>query len=234
MPTSRPARDDRGVERVGQPAGSAPAPAGGRSGPGGPRRRRRGRSAGRRASAGPRTAGPAELGAAEVDAGERPGPGRPGAIGRSSSSRDPSPGPCLGLPLGGDRLGSLGPNWSPDRDRTGRVVGPGGRARRGRAGLKRGPRPPGPGAGSLDRLQVGQQAGLLVLFDGSPAPRQPPTLEIGPGTGGDEEWADRPEAEGIPLILIFEVGAAELSLDLGASGRRPRRRGGRGSSTRRW
>src|SRR4051812_1726897 len=34
----------------------------------------------------------------------------------------------------------------------------------------------------LDYLEVGHQVGLFILFDGSSALRQPPPLEIGPGS----------------------------------------------------
>ena len=95
----------------------------------------------------------------------------------------------------------------------------------GRERLRPTPRPGPLRAEALDRFEVGEQARLLVLFDGSPAPREPSALEIGPGTGGDAEWADRAEAEGLALVLVFEVHPAELGLDLG--GQSVERRGRR-------
>ena len=68
---------------------------------------------------------------------------------------------------------------------------------------------------SLDGGQVGHEAGLLVLFDGSAAGRQPPALKIGPGAVDDAAYADGAKSEGFPLVLVFDVEAGELVFDLG-------------------
>ena len=57
--------------------------------------------------------------------------------------------------------------------------------------------------------------GLLVLFDGSAALRQPPALELEPRAPDDSAHAGWAESEGLPAVVVLLVRPPEREFNLG-------------------
>src|SRR5262249_43812828 len=67
-------------------------------------------------------------------------------------------------------------------------------------------------AKAFEKVEIGDEVGLLVLFDGPAARAEPPFLEFGPGTVGNTDDPDWSETERIALALVLQILAAQLAL----------------------